>query len=103
MPFKITSAIDQKLKEIAKQLPVPDCKPRPSKYGHELIDENPSIRDRHGKELEPKKLYHFVPVPAVNHYKRMRKAFEQGGDQAVMKYLKPYLKPNHIEDAAKAA
>jgi len=88
----ITPETDNALKELAARLPVPSKVGKVAFTGRELLAENPDAQDHKGNPIDPKQTYLRHYPPAVNHLRRMRKAYEQGGNTAVNKYLKPYLK-----------
>jgi len=96
---RITPKTEKALKELAARLPVPQKVGKVPVTGKELIDRNPDAKDSSGNPVDPKLNYFHSYPPAVNHLRRMRKAYEEGGNAAVNKYLKPYLKKEYSEPA----
>ena len=90
--FKLTRAYDDSLKELADRLPEPELSPvSKPQTGKELLETNPGIKDQNGKPLVPDKLYYPVtPFTRTNHLRQLRKAYERGGQEEVVKYLQPY-------------
>lgn len=106
--YQIGKEVEESLREISQRLPVPEMKGRTPQTGAQLQAETPGIRDKHGKELDPAKLYYVGSgVESVNHLRRMRKAYEQGGDAALVAYLLPYesflIGPEQVAEALQGA
>lgn len=87
----LTPAFDFALKQFADRLPVPEVKYRKPVSGRELLRDNPTMTGPGGVPIAPHLMYYVgSPDNAVNHLRRLRAAFEQGGQDAVVKYLQPY-------------
>ncbi|QCR23780.1 hypothetical protein [Pontibacter sp. SGAir0037] len=88
---KLTPAMDDALKQFAERLPVPETKYRTPQKGHVLLADDPNLLDAKGNPLDPEKEYYIgSPTNATNHLRRLRKAFRDGGKDAVVEYLRPY-------------
>ena len=88
--FKLTKQIEKDLKQIANGLPV--------LYDRSTVDQLTLGRDlkltgftvnNKGEELQDDKFYP-LPMPVMihrNHYRRLKKAFESGGEPLVIEYI----------------
>lgn len=76
------------LKNIAALLPdePSDIKETVKVYGWELLRMNPISMDQNGKPVNRKKVYTVEKFKKVDHYKRMLKAYDNGGIDAVETY-----------------
>lgn len=88
---QLTKEVKDALKQFADRLPEthkPGTKPQ---MGAELLTERPGITGPNGEAIDPEKRY-FVAASgtATNHLKRLTRAYETGGKDAVVKYLQPY-------------
>lgn len=88
----LTPEYEQTLREFADRLPIPAIEqPRPM-TGAEVIARYPDMKQIDGKDVDPKQLYRVgTSVTATNHFRRLKKAYEEGGQPAVVKYLVPYI------------
>lgn len=92
MAHKLTKAYDDALKQFAARLPEPEVSPvAKPQTGAELLAEHPDMKQVDDKPIQPEKLYYPVTsFTRVNHLRQLRKAYKQGGQPAVVKYLQPY-------------
>jgi hypothetical protein len=89
--YNLTPEFDDALKQFADRLPVPEVKYRKPISGRELLRDNPNMTGPNGAPIAPHLLYYVgSPENATNHLRRLRKAYEQGGQAAVVAYLQPY-------------
>jgi hypothetical protein len=87
----ITPTYDKALRYIADLLPVPEVQYRRPQKGSEILAATPGMRDQKGQPVDPKQRYLVgSPQAATNHLRQLRKAYERGGQPAVVKYLQPY-------------
>ncbi|MBA9076085.1 hypothetical protein [Rufibacter quisquiliarum] len=103
----LTPEMDHALKQFAERLPEPEQqKPgvvQAPRTGAEILAENPEIRDKDGKPLNPEKHYYLAETHTrINHLRRLRKAFRKGGKDAVVEYLRPYEKFLHTPETEAA-
>lgn len=89
---KLSANNEAILQKLAGQLPQPKHTGKVTKTGRELLDDNPNAKTKAGKPVDPKTEYPIIYPPAINHYRRLRKAFEAGGQHGVEKYLSQYGK-----------
>ena len=83
----ITKEITDALKQFADRLPSTEQKERAPRTGAELTK---VYGDKLGK-LKPTQRYYIGDATcAVNHLKRLTRAYEAGGMPAVVKYLQPF-------------
>jgi hypothetical protein len=88
---KLTPAFDFALQQFAERLPVPEVKYRTPISGRELLRDNPTMTGPGGAPIVPHLQYYVgSPENATNHLRRLRAAYAQGGQAAVVKYLQPY-------------
>jgi hypothetical protein len=89
--MKLTNEVNAALKQFADRLPSTYKPAGAPQLGSELMAERPGIRTPKGEALDPNKTY-FVKAKgtATNHLRRLRKAYEAGGMDAVVAYLQPY-------------
>lgn len=88
--YKLTKQIEKELKQIANGLPILYDRAITDKYftGKELKLTGFTVNDK-GEELQDDKVYP-VPTPVMNprnHYRRLKKAFESGGEPLVIEYI----------------
>jgi hypothetical protein len=89
--YTLTTELDDALKQFADRLPVPEVKYREPVFGSQLLRDNPGITGPKGEPIDPNGSYYVgSPTNATNHLRRLRAAYEQGGQAAVVKYLQPY-------------
>lgn len=87
----LTPEWENTLQQFADRLPVPEVKYREPVSGEKLLADNPGITGPNGEPIDPKQRYYVgSPTNATNHLRRLRKAFEDGGKEAVVRYLQPY-------------
>lgn len=99
MPFSPTKAQRANLEQIAANITTAsNVQPGTTQItGAQLISQHGILVDRSGQPIEPAKLYYLKPAPAINHLRRMLKAFAEGGMSEVEEYLKPYKKPEALQ------
>jgi|GEM_PF-2311987 len=84
----LTKKEREQLKAIAAALPdePSEMKERVRITGAELLRLNPIAMDQKGKPVIRSKVYTVNKFKAVNHYKRMLKAYDHGGISAIEAY-----------------
>lgn len=90
---KINKETDKFLKDLASKLPTHGSIGMVVR-GQKLIENK--IKVKGVRNINPKQRY-IASIgddkpQAVNHYKRMRSAFIQNGNEGINEYLKPYIK-----------
>lgn len=76
-----------KLRDIASKLPQIQIPQKVRVYGQMLLEKNNDAKDAQGNPIDAKKYYH-VTVPVLkNHYKQMKRLFEEGGVDKVNEYI----------------
>lgn len=102
----LTPKITKELHQLAQAITPPDQPPgaQPGKAltAQELKERYGITTDNNGKPLNPMRLYVAKDLPAVNHHRRLLKAFERAGWEAVEQYLQPYTTPAAIARDLKA-
>lgn len=111
MKKSLNNEIRANLQAFADRITPPDTKPGsvPGKAltAEELREKYGISTDRHGNPLKAGQLYLAKDMPAVNHFRRLCKAYERGGWDQVERYLQPYKTPaaiaRDIEASAQAS
>ena len=84
-------ALTNRLREIASGLPdLPQMKPHVF-TGQDMIDSG-AKKDADGKKIDKKATYAGWKEGKVDHYKRVKEAYNRGGDDAVSEYCADVLK-----------
>ena len=100
MKKTLNNEIRANLQAFADRITPPDATPGavPGKAltAEELREKYGLSTDRHGNPLKPGQLYLAKDMPAVNHFRRLCKAYERGGWDQVERYLQPYKTPAAI-------
>lgn len=100
MKKSLNNEIRANLQAFADRITPPDAKPGsvPGKAltAEELREKDGLTTDRQGNPLKPGQLYLAKDMPAVNHFRRLCKAYESGGWDKVELYLQPYKTPAAI-------
>ena len=87
----ITSAYRDALKQFADRLPATHQAGGRPRLGAEMLAEFPDMKGPAGELIDPtQKYYTAARGTATNHLKQLVAAYEQGGQPAVIAYLKPY-------------
>ena len=95
MAYILTDDVIKELKDIAKYLPIAQYTAHETvtMKGHELKLSGYDEMEEYKGKFEDDKEY-AVPMPAyyqVNHFRRMRKAYQRNGVGGVKKYCQPYF------------
>ncbi len=99
---KITKQVDRRLKELADSLPKKEIITRRIK-GEELIRTSTKEHLAELGNVNPKGIYiHHQGGEAVNHYKRLRRAFTSNGSDGVAEYIAPYVDKDKVREMAEA-
>ena len=96
MSFSLTPEVKRHLQEFEDRITPPakaSTAPGGELTGAELREHHGVTTDGQGQPLIDTKLYIVKAPPAVNHHRRLCKAYEQGGYEAVETYLEPFKKP----------
>ncbi|MDF7809934.1 hypothetical protein [Hymenobacter sp. YC55] len=99
MKKSLNNEIRANLQAFADRITPLDAKPGavPGKaLTAEELQQKGITTDSHGKPLKPGQLYLAKDLPAVNHFRRLCKAYESGGWEKVELYLQPYKTPAAI-------
>ncbi len=88
--FKLNKGIEKELKHIANGLPILYDRSTIDKLttGRDLKLTGFTVNDK-GEELQDDKMYP-LPMPVMiqrNHYRRLKKAYESGGEPLVIEYI----------------
>lgn len=121
--FKVTAQVEGTLKRLAKQLEEhfgPEAQPLIGAQTHLLTEQEARnsqlagvqrLLDGRGAPLGPNQRVAYqrqvlVGTAPVNHYRRMKRAYERGGEEAVKAYLAPYTQaaaPHNTRKVARIA
>jgi hypothetical protein len=88
---KLTKTIDRELRQIAAQLPQQHHHLTGRVKGSDILALHPEPKGPNGAPIDPERYYMLGKGEAVNHHRRLRKAYERGGREAVIKYLAKYV------------
>jgi hypothetical protein len=91
----LTKEIKSQLKELALKIPMPKYVGTKKILGSDILEDQSialklSAESRKSIQENPNKHYKINFGPAVNHFKRLIKAYEEGGVEGVNKYLEPF-------------
>lgn len=96
----LTKSIKAELRGFADRItppePAPGAVPGKPLTAEQLQQQYGITTDKAGKPLTPGQLYLAKDLPAVNHLRRLCRAFEVGGWDQVERYLQPYRTPEAI-------
>ncbi len=89
----LTKKIKKELVQLALELPKVRAHRVPGEpvVGSVLLQQNPEARQSDGKPILPYEKYASFTVASANHFRRLCKAYESGGDQAVNDYVQPFM------------
>ncbi|HEX8658453.1 MAG TPA: hypothetical protein VF690_12995 [Hymenobacter sp.] len=85
--MKLTNEVKSALKQFADRLPTTEQKERAPRTGAQLTK---LYGDKLGKLIPTQRYFIVDATCAVNHLKRLSRAYEAGGMAAVVEYLRPY-------------
>lgn len=90
----LTPEVKKHLQEFADRITPPASSTATGELtGRQLREQHGISTDGKGQPLVDTQLYIVKAPPAVNHHRRLCKAYEQGGYEAVEAYLEPYKTP----------
>jgi hypothetical protein len=88
----LTRKIKKELANLALMLPKVPAHPAPEKavLGSAILSENPNAKLKDGSSIKPDVKYQQFTVASANHFRRLCRAYESGGEQAVNTYVQPF-------------
>ena len=86
MKHKITKQIEKQIRALAAKVPVTYHQAKEYKSGAALLKDNAEAKDVEGNALDGKKMYGCTVLIADNHFRRMKKAYQEGGVDGVNDY-----------------
>lgn len=94
--MKRTKRLTQALKALAKQLPKQDYQyvKKEVKKGSDLFKEGVTeLSNGEGIDFAKEYIKNVIDKNEVNHFRRLKSAFDSNGFDGLQNYLIPYLKP----------